>query len=181
MLPSVWGSLFMSQIKTNITRTINLNDVEQRLVTYISRQKQRHYEANNIQPILHTHRTADRYQHYIQAFGAEFAFCILHNVYPPTDIVEFNEWDVIVPNVGNVDIKSTELLDGRLIVNKKKANTRANAFALMVGTFPRYVFGGWMWVNDAIKKHHIKDLGHGPCYAIEQERLNRNLMIDVTR
>ena len=171
----------MSQLETNITRTIILNDAERRLVNYISRQKEKFYEEKDIQPFLHTHRTANRYQHYNEAFGAEFAFCILHNVYPPTDIVEFDHWDVVVPGVGNVDIKSTELMDGRLIINKKKRNTRANAFALMVGTFPRYVFAGWMWVKDAIKRHHIKNLGYGQCYAIEQERLNRNLMIDVTR
>ena len=166
----------MSQLLNNISRTIFLNDVEQRCVKYIARSKL----EQNIEPILKTTRTTKK-NHLVQSFGAEFAFCVLHNVYPPTDLINYNQWDVIVPNVGNVDIKSTELIDGRLIINKKKANTRANAFALMVGTFPRYVFGGWMWVNDAIKKHYIKDLGHGPCYAIEQERLNRNIMIDVTR
>ena len=106
----------MSQLLNNISRTIFLNDVEQRCVKYIARSKL----EQNIEPILKTTRTTKK-NHLVQSFGAEFAFCVLHNVYPPTDLINYNEWDVIVPKVGNVDIKSTELIDGRLIINKKKS------------------------------------------------------------
>lgn len=166
----------MSQIKTNIDRTIILNDTEQRCVRYIARIKQR----ENMVPLVKTQQT-QRKDYLVQSFGAEFAFCVLHNVYPPTEVIEYNQWDVIVPNVGKVDIKATERIGGRLIINKKKINHDANAFALMVGSFPKYVFGGWIKVSEAIDESHLKDLGHGECYAIDQEHLNRNLMIGVTR
>ena len=170
----------MSEI-TNSIRSIVLNDVEQNIVKHISRRKRQYYESQNIGPILATPRTRDRLRHYIEAWGAEYAFCILTNVYPPTEIIDFEDYDVSVPGIGTVDIKSTERMDGRLIINLKKAKSRANVFALMCGSFPSYVFGGWIYAMDAIRKRNLTDLGYGKCYAIEQERLNRNLPFCVTR
>ena len=170
----------MSEI-TNSIRSIVLNDVEQNIVKHISRRKRQYYESQNIGPILATPRTRDRLRHYIEAWGAEYAFCILHNVYPPTEIIDLDDYDVSVPGFGNVDIKSTRHMDGRLIINTKKSKFIAPALALMCGSFPSYVFGGWLWAKAAIKSSNLTDLGYGKCYAIEQERLNRNLMIRVTR
>ena len=170
----------MSEI-TNSIRSIVLNDVEQKIVKHIAQLKRQYFEGHNIGPILATPRTRDRLRHYIEARGAEYAFCILHNVYPPTEIIDFDDYDVSVPGIGAVDIKSTQRMDGRLIINPKKAKSRANGFALMCGSFPSYIFGGWLWTKDAINQSNLTDLGYGECYAIEQERLNRDLMICVTR
>ena len=174
------GLILMSEI-TNSIRSIVLNDVEQKIVKHIAQRKRQYFEGRNIGPILSTPRTRDRLRHYIEAWGAEYAFCILHNVYPPTEIIDFDDYDVSVPGIGAVDIKSTQRMDGRLIINLKKAKSRANGFALMCGSFPSYVFGGWLWTKDAINQSNLTDLGYGECYAIEQERLNRDLMICVTR
>ena len=46
-------------------------------------------------------------------------------------------------------------------------------FVLMVGEFPSYEFKGYIESEELIQEKNIIDLGHGPGYGIEQERLKK--------
>ena len=106
--------------------------------------------------------------------GAELAFAKIFNVY--MDFTRrYRYYDVSFRNGVTVDVKHTDQDRGHLIAGIEAHKAIADWYALMVGEFPTFEFRGAIPGEVFIGEGNIKDLGHGPCYVVGQERLILNV------
>jgi hypothetical protein len=149
--------------------TITLNDAEQKLATYLA--KQRHAKARaggvtdkQIGP-QSSHETD------LQGIGAEIAFCRIANVYPDTDTGHTPLADCVLPCGSTVDVKATKHPNGHLLVAKWKDPNAVTAYALMVGQFPAYRMAGIAPSSEVFRPERLKNFGYGEGYAVGQGEL----------
>lgn len=112
----------------------------------------------------------------LEGIAAEFSFCKLFNLFPDFSVHTrsstgyTDNGDVTLSNGKTVDVKATKYTSGRLLaVPWKKPKT--DYMALMVGTFPNYVYKGVIESKELIKDERLGDLGHGKTYIAEQHEL----------
>jgi len=121
----------------------------------------------------------------LNGFGGELAFAKGFNVFPDFSIFvrsahrgEDSGGDAKLPNGLIVDVKTTTRIDGRLLAQPWKI-PGVDLFALMTGTFPTYIFRGFMPASELLSDYRLIDLGYGQGYAAEQRELLN--LIDVER
>ncbi len=110
----------------------------------------------------------------LEGIGAEFAFAKLFNLYPDFSIQPRksgdDHGDCKLRDGRGVDVKATRYKTGKLIaVPWKKSG--AELFALMTGTFPKYIFRGFMEAGNLLREERLGSLGYGPTYIAEQTEL----------
>lgn len=151
---------------------IVLNAAEQKLAHYLAKcrhEKNRHHGVSNARIGPQSDYETD-----LEGIAAEIAFCKVMNVYPDTQTDEWKDADAITPSMGAVDVKATKYKNGRLLVRTTKVDKAIDAYALMVGVFPRYLFAGWVPASELITEENIKDLGRGDTYVLDQNRLRNS-------
>lgn len=148
---------------------IELNEAERKLARYLARER----HARNRQRGTVNARIGpqDDEQTDLEGIAAEIAFAKLMNVYPDTQLEVCERADAYTTRLGGVDVKTTTYPRGQLLVRPTKAQHPADSYALMVGTFPRYAFVGWVSASEIMRPENLKDLGHGETYALPQEKL----------
>ena len=108
----------------------------------------------------------------LNGIGSEFAFCKMINVYPDMSIYpRKGGHDCVTHKNKKINVKSTKYKTGRLLTKMDTNPKDSDYFVLMVGEFPSYEFKGYIESEELIQEKNIIDLGHGPGYGIEQERL----------
>ena len=108
----------------------------------------------------------------LNSTGAELAFGKLFNVYVDFSR-RYRSYDLRMPDGRSVDVKHTDQDRGRLIATLETAHKPIpDLFALMVGEFPTFEFRGVIPGDIFISEKNVADLGHGPCYAVDQSRLS---------
>lgn len=155
-----------------------LNDSEQRLAEYVTKQRLAYNKKTNATPTVYTDESL--YMNNLHSYGAEIAFCKLHNVFPDTDWNIRHMEDAVVQG-STVDVKHTKRTGGNLFV--KKMNRRdgyPDYYAQMVGKFPTYEFKGFisrerMIQEERVRKFH-KNGFHSQSYVAEQAELT----LDIT-
>lgn len=148
---------------------VELTPVEQRLAEYIAKQRHARNRAAGVEDAKIGPQGA--FMTDLQGIGAELAFCKIHNCYPDLQIDQRPEADAYTTRHGAVDVKATQYQGGRLVVRPTKAAMAPDAYALMVGTYPRFRFVGWVTADELFQDSNLRDLGHGPTYAIDQKDL----------
>lgn len=119
----------------------------------------------------------------LNGVGGEMAFCKAANVYPDFTIVGKGE---LTPAAdchmfgGTWDIKTTAYPNGKLLLRPSKVEKKRTCdyYALVVGEMPEYRIAGWVSLKELAQKNNLTDLGHGPTYALPQEKLHRCEWID---
>ena len=110
----------------------------------------------------------------INGFGGEFAFCKLFNVMPDFLVkvtqTNKNDYDALLFNCIKVDVKTTDVLSGRLLAAPWKVD-EVDCYALIVGKMPNYIFKGFMLREDLKKEDRLKSLGYRKGYVAEQNEL----------
>ena len=110
----------------------------------------------------------------VNGFGGEFAFCKLFNVMPDFLVqvtqTNKNDYDAIIFNCIKVDVKTTDVIKGRLLTARWKVD-EVDCYALMIGEMPNYTFKGFMLREDLKSEGRLKSLGHGTHYIAEQKDL----------
>tara|TARA_Y100001938_G_C8040940_1_gene406108 strand:- start:42 stop:584 length:543 start_codon:yes stop_codon:yes gene_type:complete len=149
-----------------ITFDVTLEDGFAYLVKWLARERAR--EAD--EPLVHTHRTADRVELFTHSIGAEFAFAQLFNVCPSTAIHERRVWDFDVDGWGQLDIKHTQLSYGNLIINPAKETHKVSGYVLMAGRYPDYQFRGWATPGDVFEQGEVKTFA-SKVYLVKKENL----------
>lgn len=89
----------------------------------------------------------------------------------------FTKVDATLRNGKTVDVKNTVYSSGKLIVRTGKEKKIVDIYALMIGTFPNFMFSGWAKYDEIIQTKFINDLGWGPAYTLSQGQLNKELII----
>ena len=145
---------------------IELNEAEQRLVRFISKERfERH--RDNLQGKNH-----QSLQQVVEGLGGEFAFCKLFNLYPDISVEPHKEDTGDCGTHGKrIDVKTTQYENGNLVIVPWKDISKIDYFALMIGTFPKYTYKGLMSSDQAKIDENLTDLGHGKVYLIKQDKL----------
>jgi hypothetical protein len=150
---------------------IVLNEIEQRLARHVAAKRQKDCEDKGAKN-LRMGPQSDLQSH-LDGIGAELAFCKLMNVYPDMVTDRWPDSDAITRYGDSVDVKTTRYPNGRLVMPLHKVNKQSDLYALMVGTFPEYQMVGVLSAEQVFRPENVRDLGHGPCYVIEQEKLEQ--------
>lgn len=103
---------------------------------------------------------------------AEFAFCKRWNVFlDPTPRIRSGGYDCIL-NKKKIDVKGTGLKNGRLLKTMKE-NEEVDCYALGIVDGNTVTFPGWAYSTELCQEKNIINLGHGPCYALDQKYLRQ--------
>ena len=107
-----------------------------------------------------------------QGMIAEYAFCKYWNVFlDTTPTVRSGGYDCILGGK-RFDIKSTHYKNGKLLKTLKD-NNDVDCYALAIVDGNTVTFPGFAFHIELCQEKNIEDLGHGPCYAMEQKDLRR--------
>ena len=151
---------------------IVLTPVEQKICEYIGIKR---YNINRQKGVTDK-KIGKEDNHFmdVNGFGGEFAFCKLFNIMPDFLVqvtqTNKNDYDAIVFNCIKVDVKTTDVLKGRLLAARWKVD-EVDCYALMVGTMPNYTFKGFMLREDLKQDKRIGSLGYSKGYIAEQSEL----------
>lgn len=148
-----------------------LTKIEQQLAEHLGKQRRKNNRALGVvDQFVETTRSAAEAD--IDAMGAELAFCRLFNVYPDLDVSpRAGGGDAILAGK-SVDVKTTDVPFGRLLVPVGKNTTGVDLYALMVGRFPTYEFRGLQTAARVLRLDNIEQFKYGkPAHAVEQRDL----------
>lgn len=101
----------------------------------------------------------------------EVAFCKMLNVYPDLDAEQTHPKEADCTIYGfEIDVKSTDRIDGNLICPPYKKHKMADVYALVIRTPPIYSFVGWAWGTELFDDGNLVQL-RAPTYRIMRDEL----------
>lgn len=151
---------------------INLTPHEHRICEYIGKER---YKINRKSGVIDK-KIGNEDNHFmdVNGFGGEFAFCKLFNIMPDflVKVTQSNkhDFDALLYNSIKVDVKTTDVLTGRLLAAPWKID-EVDCYALIVGTIPEFIFKGFMSREELKKDYRLKSLGYRKGYVAEQDEL----------
>jgi len=104
---------------------------------------------------------------------AEIAFAKAHNAYLDFSVAPKSGGHDLFVNGYKVDVKATRYQHGKLLATTKKTLGDAQIFVLGIVNDHVVTFAGWAWATDLLASENLSDLGYGPTYALDQDRLKR--------
>jgi len=113
-------------------------------------------------------------------FSGELAFAKIADHFPVTLTDGPTQIDCVVNGI-SVDVKTTPVGSGHLVVQPKYKGKSAQAFVLMTGTMEGvFHYRGWMWAEDVFQQKYIKNENTIPrfrkaAYGVPQCDLNQGL------
>lgn len=153
-----------------------MNDVEQRLVKTVAALRNEENRRRNIPD--RKIGSADSVSLDVQGFGGELAFSKTFNVYPDLYVkarrTTEDRGDVIWSGLC-LDVKSTPMDGGDLLVPIWKKSRYVDGYALMTGEFPTYVYRGMVRSEQVFQDQWIRDLGRGNTYVVPQSELKETI------
>lgn len=152
---------------------IELNTTEQRLAKYIARCRYEYDRTTNAQSTVYGAETPEFRE--LNSVGAELAFCKMNNIYPDLDTEHFGIEDCLLNDGRLVDVKSTTLEHGKLMVKAIARKGKSDIFALIVGTFPRFRFAGWLPYDEVCKQERKDTKLPHPAFVAKQHELTKQL------
>jgi hypothetical protein len=147
-----------------------LSKTELRIASYVGRSRHEYNESQNIRDQRASKKMSSIDIH-IQGAEGELAFCKLAGTYPHLTIQEnkYTDIDTVLPGGVTVDVKTTNVSYGRLLVStsKKLNTTNVGCFALMLkGAGGVYQFRGYMPTGEVLKENRIDKKLPRPAYAV---------------
>lgn len=109
----------------------------------------------------------------VMGFMAEYGFAKKMNVFPDLGLTpRSGSADGKMKSGKRYDVKSSDLRKARLL-STKKVNPDVDIYVLCVVNGNTLDFKGWANKEDLIKEENEIDLGHGPGYALDQDKLRK--------
>ena len=109
----------------------------------------------------------------VMGFMAEYGFAKKMNCFPDLGLTpRSGSADGKMKSGKRYDVKSSDLRKARLL-STKKVNPDVDIYVLCVVNGNTLDFKGWANKEDLIKDENEIDLGHGPGYALDQDKLRR--------
>ena len=145
---------------------VTLTSWESRICTWVGRGRYANADAFERDPGAGPSAACHDADFHIRGAHCEFAASIILNLYWRPTIGEIKARDV----GGLVEVRSTVLCDGRLIVKPRDADA---PFVLIVADMGDlwFRFGGWMWAADA-KKAPLNGEHGDPAHYVSQALLS---------
>jgi hypothetical protein len=152
---------------------ITLTEFEQRLAKALAKERNQRSLAATKNQRVDGNRTDLELN--IEGVGAEIAYCRMFNCYPDFSTTpRRGGYDCIV-NGQTVDVKANAHIGNPyLLASQGKTFQDANIYALMIGSWPTYFFGGWLRACDLLKSENITNFGYANSnpYAVHESKLN---------
>ena len=146
---------------------IELTNDERNLANYIA-----HYRNRNMREM----RVPD-YQYHVRGVEGEMAFCKMFNVY--YDITAGARPHDCYIGKRSIDVKTTNIENGRLQLQDTHAIVRVDAYALMIGDFGSYEFKGFAKREALLKPDNLLKSVKGRVYALPQSKLSKIMPADL--
>ena len=151
--------------------TVTLTDTEARICEWLG--KMRNLAARAAGVVDRKQGPQDAISTDVEGIGGEFAFCKAFNAWPDLTVgARRGGHDAVVCGI-LFDVKTTNRPAGRMLATLGKSVDEVDAYALVCGTMPTYRIAGWCWSPELIADANVIDLGHGPGYALQQDRLRQ--------
>lgn len=144
---------------------VALTDAEIRICEWVGKMRDQNARSRHRNPGAGPSATTMDASNHIRGAKCEFAASVLLNLYWRPAVGEIDQPDV----GGFVEVRSTELPNGRLIV--KPDDNDSSPFVLMIQVSPTtFKFGGWThaW---AAKKHPLLTQHGDPAHFVPQGSL----------
>jgi hypothetical protein len=150
-----------------VSDEVTLTTWESRICAWTGKQRFLNAQELDRDPGLGPSQTCGDAEFHVRGAHCEFAASIMLNLYWRPNIGEIKNRDV----GGLVEVRSTVLETGRLIVKPKDDDYAP--FALIVADMDalKFRFGGWMFARDATAWPLNPDFGD-PAHYVEQEFLS---------
>ena len=156
----------------DINHSVSLNDLEIELAKELAYRRYHECETKNV---VNRKMASRKTNQEIEEMGtrSEMAFCKLMNCYPDLSYhPRKGSADCVINGVA-IDIKTTKLQEGKLLVTpKKKYDGGIDMFVLMTGLDRKFTYRGWM-DSASVYQRKLSDLGYGPTYVIKQKELKQ--------
>ena len=115
----------------------------------------------------------DPYFIHVLGVGGELAFARMRNLYPLLNFLPTKGGaDTFARDGKTTDVKTTTRKDGSLLVGTNKKEDPCDYYVLMIADFPKFTCKGWASKEDIFQDCNRRDLGHGPVYVVNQNKLN---------
>lgn len=155
----------------DIGTVIELDEVEQELVTLIAKKRFDSAMKNKLQDTRAG--ICDPYIADLEGFAAEFAFCKMANCFPDFEIgvhrAKNDKGDCTYCGY-SIDVKTSKNTEGNLIVKPWKKG-RVEAYAFFTGTFPTYTFRGFYPSFLVFLESNLRDVFGTENYVIHQKKM----------
>lgn len=151
---------------------VELNDTEMLICTQIAMMRNQIARAAGVKDKL---LWKDGNKLHIETIGvmAELAFCKWANIYPELDVKNQSGTTDVIYQGWKCDIKATNRKDGRLMVSQWKKKESSDVYILGIIDGNSVDFAGYALTDDIMQEANLKDLGYGPTYCMDQDRLAR--------
>jgi hypothetical protein len=110
----------------------------------------------------------------LAGFEGEMAFCKIHNVFHLKSS-ESRPWDAVVGD-WYVDVKTTPVKHGSLLVKYGGELRPAELYALVIKSGRKFTYKGYITAKDMFNPRNLGDLGYGPVWIVGQEDLVPDLI-----
>ena len=104
----------------------------------------------------------------LDGVGGEMAFAKLKNLCPDLGALPRSGGHDFLARNGRhtIDVKTTSMKDGNLLVGENKAGAPSDFYVLMEGKFPSYEYVGWANSKHGFKEDNLVNLGYGMVYRV---------------
>lgn len=114
----------------------------------------------------------DGYEVDLEGVAGEMAFAKLKNLCPDLGALpRSGGHDFLTQDGKTLDVKTTSLDEGNLLVSESKAAAPSDFYVLMTGQFPNYRYVGWASSKKVFREENLVDLGYGSCFRVMREDL----------
>ena len=110
----------------------------------------------------------------LSGFEGEMAFCKIHNVFHFKSS-ESRSWDAVVDGE-YVDVKTTPVSHGSLLVKYGGESRPAELYALVIKSGRKFTYKGYVTAKQMFDPKNLGDLGYGPVWVVGQEDLVPDLI-----
>jgi len=150
---------------------VKLNETEVLICDWLAEKRYEINRENNIKNLKVSNQPWKEVE--LDGIGAEFAVAKALNIYPDLTLsVRSGGVELVSKTHARIDVKQTKYPDGMLLSLTSKKGEDIDTFILVTGTMPEYTIVGWCQAVDLLQQENIKDLGYGPTFALEQDKLN---------
>lgn len=155
---------------------VKLTHDDQCLAEKVGLERYRYYEKRGLVTLYGRSKERGPEANYVDAMGAEIAFCRTYGVEPMLSPNEGRHYDAILVGPDGleytVDVKNRDTQFGPMNIKRKDHPSRTpHLFAFVVGALPHFRIAGFIWATEALQEKYMDRYAEHPCYKIPQSAL----------
>jgi len=153
-----------------------LSEIEWKLAQEVARRRSNRGDQDDVTDMKRGPQSAKKTD--LNGAVAELAAAKGLNRYPDIKAADGPKGVDLRYETHDVDVKGTEYLDGKLLVplwKEYRESAKADIYLLVTIDYdtepPTCQLVGWEWAEEVYDEDNVVNLGHGPCFGIDQTDL----------